>query len=203
MEDQEETAALGAYNHLYPILEGEIFRESEKAIQPGKLNIISLQSLNPKTQKQVAEIILAALWRDKRSSGAVTENKMTLVLDEFQNLDFQRGSVLFELLTEGRKYGLEIIMATQTLAIFSKKDLAIINQAAVKLFFQQSMTDLAGIASMIEPKHKEKWIEKLVDLQIGEAIAVGNLEVAGKKINQPILTHSYFNETGLCTKNGK
>lgn len=201
LEAQEETAALGVYNHLCPILEGGIFRESEKAIQPGKLNIISLQSLNPKTQKQVTEIFLAALWRDKRSSRALIEDKVTLVLDEFQNLNFQKGSALFELLTEGRKYGLEIVMATQTLAIFSKKDLAIINQAAVKLFFQQSVTDLTGIAAMIEPQYKEKWIEKLAELQIGEAISVGNLEVAGKKINQPILTRSCFNETGLCTNN--
>lgn len=203
LEEQEETAALGAYNHLCPILEGGVFRESEKTIQQGKLNIISLQSLNPQTQKQVAEIFLAALWRDKRTKGTMTGDKITLVLDEFQNLDFQKGSVLFELLTEGRKYGIEIIMATQTLAIFSKKDMAIINQAAVKLFFQQSVTDLLQIAMMIEPRHKEKWIDKLADLQIGEAIAVGKLEVAGKKINQPIITHSHFKDSDLCIKNGK
>lgn len=198
LEQQEETAALGAYNHLYSILEGGVFRESSKSIVQGQINLISMHGLNPKSQKRVTEMLLSALWREKRMEGhGRSEQPLTLVLDEFQNLDFRKGSVLFELLTEGRKYGIEVIMATQTLAVFPKKDLAVINQAAVKLFFQPSITDIPAVSDMIEPGRKEKWKQKLSHLRIGEAISVGSFELGGRLISQPIITYSNYDETTL------
>ena len=83
-------------------------------------------------------------------------------------------------------------MATQTLTIFSKKELAIINQAATKLFFQQSSTDLKKVADLIEPGHSDKWISKLLQLRLGQAIAVGELEIRGRKLQQPIITNSMY-----------
>lgn len=191
---QEESAALGAYNHLCPILEGNIFRKSNKQIRVGMLNIISLQGLNLKTQKRVAEIIMSALWREVRIFGSKRNNKLVVEIDEFQNLDFQRGSTLAEMLTEGRKYGVDLIMSTQTLSIFPKKDLALIHQAAVKLFFQQGITDLNKVATMIEPAHKDKWSKQLSRLKVGQAIAVGALEIMDREISQPIVTYSDYGE---------
>ena len=46
---QDSPAAAGAYNHLCDILEGNIFRRSEKQFQEGKLNVVSLKGINPKT----------------------------------------------------------------------------------------------------------------------------------------------------------
>lgn len=197
LKEQKEQAALGAYNHLCPILEGNIFRKSAKKICSGMINIISLQGLNPKTQKQVVEILLSVMWRKMRLSTYI-RNEVTLVLDEFQNLDLQQGSALFEMLTEARKYSTRLILATQTLSIFRGKELAVINQAATKLFFQQSATDIRRISEMIEPGYAEKWVKKLSQLKIGEAIAVGSIEMNGKLLNQPIVTHSAY----TVSKNG-
>lgn len=191
LEIQNESAAVGAYNHLCPILEGDIFRHSTKRIQQGKVNVISLKGINPKTQKRVVEIMLNVLWRQMRIAG-YSQTKFTLVLDEFQNFDFRQGTVLFQMLTEIRKYGINLILATQTLTIFSKKELAVINQAAVKLFFQQSVTDIKSAASLIDIGNKEKWILELSRLHVGQAITVGALEIGGRPIQQPIVTYSEY-----------
>lgn len=191
LKEQDDSAAVGAYNHLRPILEGQIFRKSQKHIERGKINVISLQGLNPKTQKRVCEIVLAAIWRRLRIDG-MCGIKFTLVLDEFQNLDLHNDTAFFQMLTESRKYGVNMLLATQTLAIFSKKELAIIDQAAVKLYFKPSASDVKTIAALVDPKHYDRWSQKLLKLQIGQAITVGDFEVNGRRIEQAILTHSEF-----------
>lgn len=193
LKEQEDSAALGAYNHLCPILEGNIFRESEKRIQKRKINILSLQGLNPKTQKRVVEIILSVLWRQMRVKGC-GDKRFTLVLDEFQNLDFSQDSVLFQMLTEVRKYGVDLLLSTQTLTIFSKKELAIVNQASTKLFFRQSSTDSKKVADLIDLNNKEKWISILAHLRVGQAVAVGELNIGGRRLSQPVITSSMYHE---------
>ena len=193
LKEQDDAAAVGAYNHLRPILEGQIFRKSRKHIERGKLNVFSLQGLNPKTQKRVSEIVLSAIWRRLRIEG-MCGAKFTLVLDEFQNLDLHKDTAFFQMLTESRKYGVNMILATQTLATFSKKELAIIDQAAVKLYFKPSTSDVKTIAALVDTKHYDRWVSKLLKLQIGQAITVGDFEVKGRRIIQPILTYSEFFE---------
>ena len=187
----DDPAAAGAYNHLCPILEGGIFRKSVKKIEGGKLNILSLRGINPDTQKRIVEIMLAVMWRQMRIAKS-EGRKLTIEIDEVQNLDFGHETVLFEMLTEVRKYSVNLILATQTLAIFSKKELAVLNQAAVKLFFQQSVSDVKMVAELIEPGHREKWVQKLSHLRIGEAIATGELEMNGKALPQQIVTKSDY-----------
>ena len=194
LEIQDELAALGAYNHLCSILEGNIFRASEKRIIPGRLNVISLQGLNSKTQKRAVEILLSVIWREIRIKGKNKGAELIIELDEFQNLDFQSGTVLAEMLTEGRKYGLNLILSTQTLSVFQKKDLALLHQAAVKLFFQPAVTDIDKVATMIESCNKNRWMQVLSHLKVGQAIAVGSLEIMGREIPQPIVTYSDYAE---------
>ncbi|WP_343083959.1 ATP-binding protein [Blautia producta] len=185
---QNDVSAQGAFDHLCPILEGNIFRSSTKYIKNGVINNISLQGFNSKTQKRIVEIFLNAMWRKIRTD-KIYNRKWTLVVDEFQNLDVS-GSVLFQMLTEGRKYGLNLILATQTLTIFSKKELSIINQAASKLFFRQGRTDLRVVSALIDSTNKEKWMETLSNLRVGQAIVTGELEIGSKPIMRPILTYS-------------
>ena len=193
LKAQEEPAAAGAYNHLYEILETGIFRPSKKGIQFGRINVISLKGLDSRTQKRVIEIVLEVLWKQVRAEEG-SKKHLTLVFDEFQNLDFHQDSVLSQLLTESRKYGINLILATQTLSIFNKKEAAIINQAAIKLFFQPSTPDVKMVADLIDAENKEKWSATLPRLRIGQAVTVGALEIGERLINQPIITYSEYLE---------
>lgn len=192
LEAQDSNPAVGAYNHLCDILEGSIFRRSNKKFEEGKLNIVSLKGINPKTQKRVVEILLAVIWRKMRMSRE-DRKQWTLVLDEFQNLAMEKNTVLYQMLTEARKYRLRLVLATQTLTVFSKKELAIINQAAIKLFFRPGSSDTKSVAEFIEPGKRDKWVTELSRLRIGQAITVGSLEISGRPVNQPIITSSEYN----------
>lgn len=191
LEEQDSPAAAGAYNHLCDILEGDIFRRSEKQFKEGMLNVVSLKGINPKTQKRIIEILLAVIWRKMRISGE-DRKQWTLVLDEFQNLAMEKDTVLFQMLTEARKYRLRLVLATQTLTIFTKKELAVLNQAAIKLFFQPGSSDTKSVAEFIEPGKKDRWIFELLRLRVGQAITVGALEIAGRPVYQPIITSSDY-----------
>ena len=189
LKKQNTQAAQGAYNHLYDVLEGKVFCNCRKKIRKHDLNIISLKGINPVTQKKIAEILLCAFWRQMRMYGEKND-AWTLVIDEFQNLNFAEGSALYQMLTEARKYHLSLLLATQTMSIFSKKERAILNQAAVQLFFRQAKTDERQIAALIDATKKEKWEMALKHLHVGEAIAVGDLQVNGRDIMQPVITTS-------------
>lgn len=188
LKGQNDVSAQGALEHLGSILEGNIFRNSSKYIKERAINNISLQGFNSKTQKRIIEILLNVMWRQIRTD-KVYNRKWTLVVDEFQNLDVS-DSILFQMLTEGRKYGLNLILATQTLTTFSKKELAIINQAAIKLFFRQGRTDLRVVSALIDSTNKEKWMETLSNLRVGQAIVTGELEIGSKSIMRPMITYS-------------
>lgn len=191
LEIQDSPAAAGAYNHLCDVLEGNIFRRSEKQFKDGMLNVVSLKGINPKTQKRIVEILLAVIWRQMRMSGE-DRKQWTLVLDEFQNLAMEKDTVLSQMLTEARKYGLRLILATQTLTIFTKKELAVLNQAAIKLFFQPGSSDTKSVAEFIEPGKRDRWMMELLRLRVGQAITVGALEIAERPVHQPIITCSDY-----------
>ena len=59
--------------------------------------------------------------------GSVADNLKDVkyvVLDEVQNLDHRQGSPLEKMLREGRKFGVSLILATQTLSNLKKEEQA-------------------------------------------------------------------------------
>lgn len=56
-----------------------------------------------------------------------------LIIDEFQNY-IRKGSVLLEMMRESRKYGVSIVLATQTLEGIDSKANSAVKQAAVQMF---------------------------------------------------------------------
>lgn len=193
LEMQNSPVAQGVYNKLWTILKCGVFRQSDKSFVNGKINVLSLQNLNPSTQKNLLEIMLAVMWRVLRTGYAQLED-ITIVIDEFQNLSLTRGSVLMEMLREARKYGVQIILATQTTASFSKEVSAALNQAAVQLFFRPANCDVKRIAEKISPENPDYWVIRIKQLQVGQAVAVGELCINGRDYHKPVIVES-------CNKN--
>ena len=130
LEEIGTEKALGVRDKIWQLLKCNVFRESKKEIQKGKLNIISLEGLDPDLKIIISEILLKNLWKEAL---IVKENNITIVIDEFQHLLLNKKAMLVQLLTEGRKYGLDVILATQSLARFTNDTLVALNQAAVRL----------------------------------------------------------------------
>ena len=57
-----------------------------------------------------------------------------------------------------------------------------------KLFFRPAMSEVRSIAKEIAPDEVAKWERILSSLQIGEAVAVGNLSLGEMEISHPVLT---------------
>lgn len=95
-------------------------------------------------------------------------------------------------MTESRKYGISLVLATQSLSVFDKKEIAALGQTAVKLYFHPSEQDIRSIAQQIDPVAYERVAMVLKNLRKGQALTVGDIEKAGHKIGGPIVTMSQF-----------
>lgn len=191
LEEIGTEKALGVRDKIWPLLKCNVFRESKKEIQKRKLNIISLEGLDPDLKVVISEILLKNLWKEALIT---KENNITIVVDEFQHLLLDKKAMLVQLLTEGRKYGLDVILATQSLARFSKDTLVALNQAAVRLYFRPALNETKALALQIDSVNTERTILMLKQLKIGESVAVGNLEFSGRHMNRPIVVKTNYKE---------
>lgn len=191
LEEIGTEKALGVRDKIWPLLKCDIFRESKKEIQKGKINIISFEGIDSDLKVVLSEVFLKNLWKEAQ---IMKTNKITIVIDEFQHLLLSKKSMIVQLLTEGRKYGLDVILATQSLARFSKDTLVAINQAAVRLYFRPALNETKTLALQIDGLNVERTILMLKQLKIGESVAIGNLEFAGRHMDRPIVIKTNYKE---------
>jgi DNA phosphorothioation-dependent restriction protein DptH len=82
-----------------------------------------------------------------------------------------------KILTEGRKFGLNLILATQNIANFQKDETSRLFNASQKLFFKPTETEVKSyikIISDITGDKQTNWAKKLLSLKQGECYAVGS-----------------------------
>lgn len=186
LKQMDNPVADSVYQKLWPLIHSNIFRNCEKHIITGKVNIISFSGVDKVMQATVVEIILAYLWRTFLSAGSSDE--MVLVFDEFQNLMLGEGSCMRTILQEGRKFGISLLLATQTLGVFDRATRSIINQAATRLYFRPEANEIRSTAKEIDPENIQKWMHVLKTLKRGEAVAVGEFNISGREVFHPVLT---------------
>lgn len=197
--NQGSSVAEGVYNKLWEITESGIWRKSKKSMRIGNFNILDLSGINPTTQKSLVEILLASLWREIRTKGI--NEKIAIVIDEFQNLALNKRSVLLNMLQESRKYGVQFILSTQTLTRFSNEIIGGIQQTATQLYFKPNPSDVKKIAGLVEKEDRGKIALMLSKLNVGESLAVGTFVVGGREIQKPIIVKSIMDEQrGLVKK---
>lgn len=198
--DPKNREALSVYDRFYQVfVKGKMAEESvgEKFISPGQITILDFGEFDRMTQTFFVELTLAFLWRVAAFRGPGGNEPLYLVLDEFQDLSLKRNSILAQLLREGRKYGISLFLATQTLETFSKEQKALLQQAATRLYFRPATCDIKGILDMIGTKNRQDLTELLRSLARGECLADGRFELAGQTIERSIKI-SFQNQGGDC-----
>lgn len=95
--------------------------------------------------RMATEFILWDLYDFAANSGS-KEKPLPIVLDEIQNLDHRLNSPLAKILTEGRKFGLSMIVATQTLSNLHAEEKDRLFQTSHKLFFKPAETEVREYA---------------------------------------------------------
>ena len=182
---QNNAVANAVCQKMWPVIHHNIFRKSDKNIKKGKLNVISFNGIDRITQATLIEILLSYLWRSIQVSS--NSGKVIFSIDEYQNLMLGEGSVLRNILREGRKFNISLLLATQTMSVFPKDTRSILNQAATRLYFRPEVNEIRNVAKEIDSENVKKWVSILKSLQVGEAVAVGDFCVYGREIRHPIL----------------
>lgn len=172
-----------------PFVKGE--SDSWKAIfikHEGKVHILQLATVSRDVQQLITEFTLWDLY-DFASSNGNKNLPLPIVLDEVQNLDHRKDSPLEKVLREGRKFGISLILATQTLSNFEAQERDRLFQAAHKLFFAPADTEIKRFADILRDNFptasKDEWTQRLSRLQKGECLSIGPVMNAdGKLVNR-------------------
>ncbi len=145
--------------------------------EPGKVTVLDLDGFSSLVQAPLADLILSVLWRYYRICGQQKEDMLFLACDEFQVLSLRPNSALNQILREGRKFHVAVLLATQTLERFGKKEEAVLLQAATQLYFRPAANEAGKILNRLGADKTNVWKGKLLGLQRGECIASGRLQI--------------------------
>ena len=139
------------------------------------MNVLQLTRLPKHLQRIATELILWDLYDFATSSGR-KDTPLPVVLDEIQNLDHRLDAPLGKYLTEGRKFGISLILATQTLSNLKTDKRDRLFQASHKLFFRPAETEVKEYARILDQSSAESaeiWISRLNRLNKGECYSLG------------------------------
>lgn len=179
LQEKKTNANLEVLDKFYSLFARVHSGPVRTVFEPGKITMFDLSKFPRSVQFAVAEMLLAYIWRCFQVYGQSSEKSLYLVLDEFHNFHYREGSTIAQLLREGRKFRLSLILATQTLQSFDKADKAILSQTGTRLCFQPDSGDFKEIVRTAEPEDKERIWGILCSLKSGECLAMGDFECHG------------------------
>lgn len=152
----------------------------------GKITILDFSGYPSVTQRFLAELVLSVIWRQFRVTGVDRKKTLYVVCDEFQMLSVKQNAALDQMLREGRKYHVAVMLATQTLVSFDTSVRAIVQQAATQLYFRPSEGEIKSVCRYIDANASDKWVPEIQSLQIGECVALGRFQINRSTIERPL-----------------
>ena len=155
-------------------------------ISAGKIIVLDFSTYPVKTQQLLAEFTLAVIWRYFQAVGKYAKYPVFISLDEFQALNMSPNATISQILREGRKFNISLLLATQTLASFDKAQRGIVMQAATCLYFRPSLGAIKYIFEGMDVKSKRKLLENVKGFRRGDCIAIGQLAVGKLSFQKPV-----------------
>lgn len=154
------------------------------------VQVIQLTNIPRDLQRVITEFILWDIWAYAQKHGS-KDKPMTIVLDEMQNLDHAPDSPIDKMLREGRKFGISLILATQTISNFDKEQKDRLFQASTKLFFKPATTEVDSFAKLLSQVSSDynanDWRDKLNKLNKGQCYYLGYVEDQLGKLTEKIV----------------
>lgn len=174
------------YERMLPLFEHNVFRAGEGMIEDNKINIVHLSKMDLRTQAVVSEIILSHIWR-LANADQFKQKNLFVFIDECQNMEPSVDSPLAVLISEGRRMGVNLILATQmilqgtTNAVQQR-----ISQCGLILYFKPAANRVSLTARTINPSNEAQWLATLRELKVGEFIGTGGITMMGRSISYPL-----------------
>lgn len=160
--------------------------EQTLELEPGKIYNIDFSGYDSTTQWLLAEMALSWLWRYAQLCGKRNRYDTYVVCDEFQNLDSDAGAVLFQILREGRRHKLFLLLATQTLVGVERCERVVLRQVGTNLFFKPTEEEYRQIARLIDAENVEQIACALQKLCVGECLAKGRFSAGRMILEKPL-----------------
>ena len=185
---------------LKPFIQGNPFASEKQEIGWqalfGDINcrshIFQFHRIDKASARAVIEFVLWDLYGFVSGSGN-KETPRVVVLDEVQNLDLGSDAPVGKYLTEGRRHGLALMVATQTVkGVGGVNDARVsrLFQAEHKLFFKPTENEMREHAQLlhyaISNVSVQDWATRLASLQKGECWSLGRSlnEATGRLVFQ-------------------
>lgn len=140
-----------------------------------RITVLDFSEYNISAQILLSEVVLSVLWRQHR--GQQETEPVWVACDEFQSLHLRETSVLTQILREGRKFNLSLLLATQTLSTFRTENRTLLQQAGTKLYFRPPEKDITSLSKDMPGIPRWKAQQMLCGLGIGECLAVGEFVI--------------------------
>lgn len=171
---------------LEPLFYYNVFREGDLFLKEGKINILRLSCFDPALQQVVVESLLSYFWSCASFQGG-TFPPLCIFVDECHNLSLGKTSALAQILSEGRKFNIQLLLATQSLSMaYSSAEQKRLLQAGTQIFFRPPENENQAIARMLKRENSHELSILLRRLQIGEFLAVGELIFGNQRMEGPI-----------------
>jgi len=140
--------------------------------------IWDLSGIDDEYVQIIADLIgYTLLCQQKRYFKACKETKnVFLFIDEFQNLSCKRTSIIGKCLTEGQKYHLNLVLATQFLdSNFSEAVINQFKQGGFRFYFRLTEEEAKSVSRQIafDNKTREEIYKKLISLPVGTCLMKG------------------------------
>lgn len=194
LQKNGDKISLGLLERMLPLLEHNVFRDGEGLIIDNKINIVHLEKLDLSTQEVVAELVLSHLWR-LGNADQFKQNNLYLFLDECQNMDTSSKGPLALMISEGRRMGINLILATQMILQNTTNSVQQrISQCGLMLYFKPAANRIGLTAKMVSAVNENQWMRVLGELKVGEFVATGNLLLANRHIAYPLKVSAYEEE---------
>lgn len=137
------------------------------------MTVLDLSEFMESERNLVAELVLENLKGFLKYNIKESLN-FQLVIDECKELDYEKDTPMDFFLTQARKYGCGLLLATQTLSDFKKNERSKLLQSSLMLNFMPAYNEVELITKLIPKSKCETEIaEELEKLNKGECIATG------------------------------
>lgn len=186
LENNGDKTSVEVYERLLPLLKHNIFREGDGLIVENKINIVHLSKMDLTSQAVVSELLLSHIWR-MANAEQFKERNLFLFIDECQNMDSSSDGPLAVMISEGRRMGVNLILATQMILQGTTNSVQQrISQCGLILYFKPASNRVALTSKMINPINESKWLTALKDMKVGEFVASGAVSIMGRTVSYPI-----------------
>lgn len=192
------------YDRMQYLFRHNVFVDGDGLIKQNAINVIHLDKLDLSLQEVVCEMLLAYIWRLANADQFKVDGGIYLFIDECQNASTNSKSPLALMLSEGRRMGINLILATQMILQSTTNSVQQrISQCGLILYFRPAASRISMTARLVSSSASAKWEEKLRGLKKGSFIATGEFLFGNKQVDYPLLVTADVGEIAVLDKEYK